>query len=148
MDASIFICLRFKDYWRLLYFYLLNLSHLYWWHMTLTQWCWYQCQLLTFKRSICTHKFWIYFRVVGMNAWSQSWTGQHFKYILPWKVVVYDHLLQAGGDAAAGLSRRWAHVLRGLPVCHLNTGRVRESCVDLPQDPGQRTQLGGCTLWI
>lgn len=69
-----------------------------------------------------------------------------FEYVLPRKVIVYDHLLQACGNAAACLGRRRAHLLWGLTGCHVDTGRVRQSCVHLPQDPGQRTQLGGGTL--
>lgn len=64
----------------------------------------------------------------------------------PRQVVVYDHLLQAGGDAAAGLGGGRAHVLRGLSRGHHDAGRVGQSRVHLPQDPGQRTQLGGGTL--
>ena len=65
---------------------------------------------------------------------------------LPRQVVVDDHLLQPGGDAAAGLGGRRAHRLRGLSGCHLDAGRVGQGAVHFPQDPGQRTQLGGCTL--
>lgn len=65
---------------------------------------------------------------------------------LPRQLVVDDHLLQARGNAAARLSRRRVHRFWGLTRCHVDTGRVGQSHVYLPQDPGKRAQLRGCVL--